>query len=340
MSPSTPRSHRPTLEQVAALAGVSRGTASRVLSGASNVSDAAVAAVRKAAAELNYRPNLAARSLVTGRSDLVGLLVDEPQDKIWNDPFFGEIARGAHDRLTEAGVALVLSLSTAECEREQLLELAQTRLDGLLVVRGADDADLLSALAAAGITCVATGRPLDGLEQRFGWVDSDNRAGAREVVAHLIARGARSVGVITGPRAMSVSQDRLDGWRDALADAGLTADDSLIEVGGFTIESGAFAIKELLSRHPDLDAVFAQNDLMALGVMRQLRVEGISVPERIRVAGFDDLMAAESVPALTSVAQDVRGIGAAMADQLLARLGGATPASTVLPTRLVVRDST
>ena len=122
MTSSGRSSSRPTLEQVAALAGVSRGTASRVLSGASNVSDAAVEAVRRAAAELHYRPNLAARSLVTGRTGLVGLLVNEPQHKLWTDPFFGELARGAHDRLAEEGVALILSLATEESERDKLVE--------------------------------------------------------------------------------------------------------------------------------------------------------------------------------------------------------------------------
>ncbi|HET7899760.1 MAG TPA: LacI family DNA-binding transcriptional regulator [Candidatus Nanopelagicales bacterium] len=332
-------SSRPTLEQVAALAGVSRGTASRVLSGASNVSENAVEAVRRAAAELHYRPNLAARSLVTGRTGLVGLLVNEPAHKLWTDPFFGELARGAHDRLTEDGVALVLSLATEESERDKLIELATTRLDGVLIVRGGGDEKLVHALVDAGVTAVTAGRPADSLLERVGWVDSENEAGARAAVEHLVERGRRRIGLITGPDDMNVVVDRRSGWREALRAAGLDASAELVEPGAFTIESGAQAMATLLERVPDLDAVFAQNDLMALGAIRQLRVAGKAVPGDVAVVGFDDLMAESSSPTLTTMAQDVQGFGAAMASLLLEQLGGAAPRHEVIPVSLVARES-
>ncbi len=340
MTSSGRSSSRPTLEQVAALAGVSRGTASRVLSGASNVSDSAVDAVRRAAAELHYRPNLAARSLVTGRTGLVGLLVNEPQHKLWTDPFFGELARGAHDRLAEDGVALILSLATEESERDKLVELATTRLDGVLIVRGGGDEKLVHALVDAGVTAVTAGRPAESLVERVGWVDSENRVGARTAVEHLLERGRRRVGLITGPEDMTVVQDRQDGWQAALKDAGLDAGDTLVEAGAFTIDSGAEAMARLLERVPDLDAVFAMNDLMALGAMRQLRVAGKDVPGDVAVMGFDDLLAESSVPSLSTMAQDVQGFGVAMASLLLEQLGGGAPRHEVIPVTLVPREST
>lgn len=330
---------RPTLEQVAALAGVSRGTASRVLSGASNVSDSAVEAVRAAAAELHYRPNLAARSLVTGRTGLVGLLVNEPQHKLWTDPFFGELARGAHDRLAEEGVALVLSLATEESERDKLVELATTRLDGVLIVRGGGDEELVNALIDAGVTAVMAGRPVESLVPRVGWVDSENEAGARAAVDHLVGRGRRRIGVITGPSQMMVSKDRLSGWRAALEEAGLEAEPSLVEEGAFTLESGAEAVSKLLARVPDLDAVFAQNDLMALGALGALQAEGKTVPGDVAVMGFDDLLATSTIPSLSTMAQDVQGFGAAMASLLLEQLAGGSPRHEVIPVRLVERES-
>ena len=337
-SPRT-RSGRPTLEMVAERAGVSRGTASRVLSGATNVSDQAVEAVRRAAAELHYRPNLSARSLVTGRTGLVGLLVNEPQHKLWTDPFFGQLARGAHDRLTSAGVALVLSLATDEDERDRIVELASTRLDGVLVIRGAGDRELVDTLVATGVPLVTAGRPQPPIDEKVGWVDSQNREGARDAVAHLVARGRRRVAIISGPLDMAVSTDRIDGWREALETAGLSQGDALLAQGSFTVESGEAAMRELMARDSSIDGVFASNDLMAIGALQALHGAVRRVPDDIAVVGFDDIVASTAVPALTTMAQDVEGFGGTMATLLLEQLGGAEPRHVRLPTRLVVRES-
>jgi len=333
------RSGRPTLEMVAERAGVSRGTASRVLSGATNVSEQAVESVRRAAAELHYRPNLSARSLVTGRTGLVGLLVNEPQHKLWTDPFFGQIARGAHDRLAVAGVALVLSLATDEDERDRIVELASTRLDGVLVIRGAGDSALVETLVATGVPLVTAGRPQPPIDEQVGWVDSQNVEGARDAVAYLVSRGRRRIAIISGPLDMAVSADRIDGWRDALRSAGRDHDDGLVAQGAFTVESGGEAMRTLLQRAPDVDGVFASNDLMAMGALHALRDAGRRVPDDVAVVGFDDIVAADAEPALTTMAQDVSGFGSTMATLLLEQLGGAQPRHVRLPTTLVVRDS-
>jgi DNA-binding LacI/PurR family transcriptional regulator len=326
---------------VAALAGVSRGTASRVLSGASNVSPRAVSAVRAAAAELHYRPNLSARSLVTGRTGLVGLVVNETNERLFSDPFFAGIARGAHAALVETGVALVLSLAADEAERDRLLELASTRLDGLLVVHGHGDQSLVETLAASGLPVVYAGRTETSTRRDLWWVDSENESGAFEAVAHLVARGRRRVATITGPFDMAASVDRVAGWRRALTDAGLTADEALIEPGEFSVESGVAGTQRLLERVPDLDAVFAANDLMAAGAMRVLRDAGRAVPDDVAVVGYDDSETAKtSEPPMTTVAQDVERAGFTMAELLLEKVGGATePRQVILPTHLVVRAS-
>lgn len=332
---------RPTLEMVAARAGVSRGTASRVLSGATNVSPQAVAAVTAAAAELRYRPNLSARSLVTGRTGLVGLVVNETNERLFSDPFFAGIARGAHAALAAAGVGLVLSLAADTAERDQLLGLAADRLDGLLVVHGHGDAELVESLVASGLPAVYAGRTSTASRRDLWWVDSENESGAHEAVAHLVGRGRRRIATITGPLDMGVGVDRLAGWRRALTEAGIEPDDALVAHGGFSVESGQERMAELLARDPGIDAVFAANDLMAVGAMRVLREHGRTVPDDVAVVGFDDSETArQSVPPLSSVRQEVERAGHRMAELLLELVGGATePRQEVLPTHLVVRES-
>jgi DNA-binding LacI/PurR family transcriptional regulator len=326
---------------VAAAAGVSRGTASRVLSGASNVSPDAVERVTRAAAELSYRPNLSARSLVTGRTGLVGLVVNESNDTLFSDPYFAAVARGAHDALSEADVALVLTLAGDARERDRLIDLATARLDGLLVVHGHGDTALVDGIVAAGVPAVFAGRtPLTGTADLW-WVDSDNVSGSRAAVTHLIERGRRRIATITGPRDMAAGVDRLSGWCDALTDAGLTTEDRLVANGNFGMESGYHAMRELLARSPDLDAVFSANDLMAIGALRALREAGLDVPGDVAVVGFDDVPAAStSQPQLTTVAQEIDPMGRRLAELLLQQLGtGGEPVHEVLPTRLVLRES-
>lgn len=333
---------RPTLEMVAAAAGVSRGTASRVLSGATNVSPAAVEAVHKAANELRYRPNLSARSLVTGRTGLVGLVVNESNDHLFSDPYFAEVARGAHDALSEADVAMVLTLAGDARERDRLIDLAALRLDGLLVIHGHSDVELVRGIERVHIPAVFSGRvPITG-ESTVWYVDADNRGGARAATEHLLSRGCRRIVTITGPRDMAAGNDRHLGWRDALTDAGLSAPDDRIAVGDFSTDSGRAAMEQLLAAVPDLDGVYVANDLMAFGAITVLAEHGRSVPGDVAVVGFDDVEAARtSNPPLTTVSQPMADIGRRMAELLLQQLADPEldPVHEVLPTTLVIRDS-
>jgi DNA-binding LacI/PurR family transcriptional regulator len=341
MAPTVPAG-RVTLEMVAAAAGVSRGTASRVLTGSPKVSELAATAVREAARSLGYRPNLSARGLVTGRTGLVGFAVDEDDDRLFTDPYFARLVRGMHHELAGSDHALVVSLVSGVDERDRLLELAATRLDGLLLAHGHGDPALAEDLAALGAPVVFAGRmPATGPAERTTWVDSDSLGGTRAAVRHLLDRGRSRVACITGPLTMAAGLDRLEGWRRTLAEAGLPHGDDLTAPGGFRTEQGRRAMTELLARHPDLDAVCCANDLSAFGAMEVLAAAGRRVPEDVAVVGFDDLSsAATSLPPLTTVRQEIELVGRRMARLLLDMLGGRTePVQEVLPTTLVVRGS-
>jgi DNA-binding LacI/PurR family transcriptional regulator len=336
---------RPTLESVAAAAGVSRGTASRALNGGTNVSPRALQAVLDAASALGYRPNLAARSLVLGRSGSVGLLVSESDDRLFNDPFFAKVVRGAHHELAAHGVQLVLSLSQSPEERAQTVRFAAGRhLDGALLisVRGGDP--LPEALLEAGIPVIMAGRESKARTERgLWWVDADNRGGARGAVRHLLDTGHRRIVTVAGPSDLAVGRDRAAGWRDAIRSAtGESPPPEWLERGEFTIESGYDCTRRLLARLPDLDAVFACGDLIAIGALQALREVGRRVPEDVALVGFDDIPAAEQAdPPLTTVRQPVEAMGRRMASMMLSRLAGepVDPPWAVLPTELILRQS-
>lgn len=340
---ATPRGPRgaATLEEVARHAGVSRATASRVLRGASNVSPEAVAAVERAAAEINYTPNLAARSLVTGRSDSVAFLVNETEERLFTEPFFLAMLRSCQAAVTESGLQLNFAIASTAAQRDRFLAYASGgHVDGVLLLSVHGDDDLQLRLEQAGVPTVLSGRP--STKEPVFYVDVDNVVGGRLAVEHVVGRGRRTVGVVTGPLDMTAGQDRLAGYREAIAAAGLPADDTLIEPGGFNTVEGYDAACRLLARRPDVDAIVAGSDLAALGAIRAVEQTGRSVPDDVAVVGFDDIReAAEHDPPLTTVHQPVSQLGATMADLLLRRLDGQekTPHGVVLPVHLVARVS-
>lgn len=328
---------RPTLEAVARHAGVSRGTVSRVINDSPRVSETARAAVAAAIEELGYVPNRAARMLVTRRTDTVALIVSESQDRLFAEPFFAGVLRGVTAALGDTEVQLLLAMAQSAAERARLRRyLSGQHVDGVMVLSSHADDPLPGELTAAGVPLVFGGRPATG----GFYVDADNRDGARQAVAHLVAAGRRRIATIAGPPDMSPGVDRLRGYRDALAAAGLDADDTLVATGDFSEDSGRAAMGTLLDRRPDLDAVFAASDPMALGAVRRLREHGARVPEDVAVVGFDDSETGRHTdPPLTSVHQPLGELGGRMAEMLLSRIAGDSPEPVILPTRLVVRAS-
>jgi DNA-binding LacI/PurR family transcriptional regulator len=327
----------PTLEEVAAVAGVSRATVSRVINDSPKVSPAVRATVEAAIAQLGYVPNRAARSLVTRRTDSIGLVVSEPEALVFSDPFFAGIVRGVSGALADTNMQLVLVIAQTAGQRKKLEQyVLNGHVDGVLLVSLHGDDPLPAGLAAAGVPAVLVGRPVRDVP--LTWVDADNRGGATTAVRHLLDSGRRRIATITGPQDMSAGVDRLDGYRDALPGQA----QALIEIGDFSEESGVRAMTALLDREPGLDAVFAASDLMAAGALRALRAAGRSVPEEVAVIGFDDsIMARQTDPELTTVRQPVNELGREVTRRLLEMIGtGAAPApGLVLPTELVVRGS-
>ncbi|MDQ1287913.1 MAG: LacI family transcriptional regulator [Actinomycetota bacterium] len=341
---ATPSIARPTLESVAALAGVSRGTASRALNGGVNVSPRALEAVQQAAERLGYRPNLAARSLVLGRSGSVGLMVSESDDRLFNDPFFAAIIRGVHSVLAAQGVQLVLTLAQTSGERTNMVRFASGRhLDGILLISMPGGDPLPGSLLSAGLPVVLCGRGTrESAASGLWWVDADNRGGARLAVQHLLDSGRRKVATVAGPRYLAVGRDRLAGWRDVLKATTGDAPSELVERGDFLAETGYEGTRRLLERVPDVDAIFAGADLIALGVLQALRECGRRVPDDVAVIGFDDIPAAARIdPPLTTVKQPIEAIGTRMAEMLMHRIAGdpVDPPWAILPTELVLRTS-
>ena len=330
-----------TLDQVAQAAGVSRATVSRVVNGNPKVGGDAKRQVERAIERLGYVPNPAARSLVTRRSDSIGVVIPEPPGMLFGDPYFPRLLRGVSSELAARNLQLVLLMPQSAAE-EQRLEgyLTAGHVDGALLVSLHGDDRLPAALAGRGIPVVVGGRPPGG--GTVSYVDVDNVAGARSAVAHLVARGRRTIATIAGPTDMSVGIDRLEGHRQALTAAGLAAEPALEAAGDFTQAGGAEAMRRLLDARPDIDGVFAASDLMAVGAIQVLRAAGRRIPEDVAVVGFDDsAIAAASEPPLTSVRQPIEEMGREMVRLLLdgAARPGAVPRTVILGTQLVERRS-
>src|ERR1019366_3225069 len=306
-----------TLEEVAQAAGVSRATASRVLTSDPRGSPGARRAVERAASKLGYVPNQAGRALATGRSDAVALVVFEPTTLLFGDPFVPRLIRGLGDVLPSRDMQLVLLAPQTPSDSDRVERYVAARhVDGALLVSLPSAHPLPGRLASRGIPLVIGGRPTEA--DRFNHVDVDNVAGAARAVAHLIAGGRRTIATVTGREDVPAGQDRLRGYQEGLTAAGPPADDALIEAADFTRDGGARAMRFLLLKRPQLDAVFVASDLMAVGVLEALHQAGRRVPEDVAVVGYDDDPIAIGLqPPLSSVRQPIEEMGREMARLLL-----------------------
>ncbi|WP_328413819.1 LacI family transcriptional regulator [Streptomyces violaceus] len=338
---------RPTLEEVAARAGVGRGTVSRVINGSPRVSDATRAAVEAAVAELGYVPNTAARALAANRTDAIALVVPESESRFFAEPYFSDMLKGVGAALSDTEMQLLLIFAGSDRERRRLAQyLAAHRVDGVLLVSVHADDPLPDLLAQLEIPAVISG-PRSAAET-LASVDSDNYGGARQAVEHLLSGGRRRIAHITGRLDVYGAQRRIDGYRDALSDAGHEADEALIEAGDFTEEGGRRAMAALLERRPTLDAVFAASDVTAAGARQALREAGRRIPDDVALVGYDDSAIARHMdPPLTSVRQPIEEMGHHMIDLLLTEIADRRPAASrglerrqmVLATELVSRSS-
>lgn len=334
---------RPTLEMVAERAGVGRGTVSRVINGSAQVSPRTREAVHNAIAELGYSPNQAARTLVTRRTDTIALVVSEPRDRLFSDPFFADIIRGVSSVLHERDLQLVLTTARTEGEHQRVGDyLSGFHVDGALLVSLHRDNPLSERLAAAGLPVVHGGRPHSPEQPAPFCVDIDNVGGAKEAVRYLLEKGYRRVGTVTGPLDMNAGVERLRGFQQIMAEAGREIDDRLVAQGDFSVEGGAEAMERLLAGGGEPDAIFVASDMMAIGGLRVLRSHGLRVPDDVALVGYDDtLMAQHSDPALTTVHQPTVQMGQEMARLLVdvAIPRTAESETVILQTHLVLRES-
>ena len=339
---------RPTLEQVARVAGVSRATVSRVVNRVESVDPDIRAGVEQAIAETGYVPNRAARTLVTGRTGTVGLVVSEPRREpgggplashVYTDPFFGRIVAGVLGELSPRRVhPMLIHVDSAAARDELLARLGQGDIDGVALVSVWPDDPLPELLGTSGAPVVLFTRA--SRPAPVSYVDVDHRLGARLAADRLRARRCQRVVAVAGPGHLPAGQDRLEGFRAAMARHGQPQVPSA--EGGFTLAGGQQAMTRLLAEVPDLDGVFAANDLMAQGALLALTGQGRRVPGQVAVVGFDDSSAALACrPPLTTVRQPVEEMAAELARMLLSRIED--PAlearSVTFEPTLVVRDS-
>jgi LacI family transcriptional regulator len=302
------------------------------------VSDGARRRVRQAAVTIGYRPNAVARSLVSGATKTIGVVVGDIEN-----PFFAGAARGIADVLERDGYTLLLANSDEDLGRERraVEALHARQVDGLAVVPSSgDDGAHLAAILREGRPVVLLDRPISGLEVDAVLVD--NRAGAARAVRHLASLGHRRVGLVGDSPGIASTAERIDGYRAALSVVGATADDALVSLGGSTIDEGHRSALRLLQRPDRPSAIFTVNNFMTAGALRAVRDLGLRMPADVALVGFDDLDWTTLVdPPITVIAQPVAELGRAVAERLLERLGGDTgPVREVrLRTRLVVRGS-
>jgi DNA-binding LacI/PurR family transcriptional regulator len=333
----TPPKRHPTLDEVALLAGVSRSAASRAINRSGHASRTTREAVERAVRELGYVPNPTARALATQQSGAVVLAISHHDSELFADPFYAQIIAGVSAALERTDLVLMLALADSDLGRARLERIFRSRrADGIMLMGLHGDDPLYRLAGKLDLPVVYGGRPLNA--EPAWYVDADNRGGARLAAEHLIGIGRRRIATITGVLDTHVGVARLRGFQEALAVAGL--DTNMVEAGDFTEASGTAAMTRLLATHPDIDAIFAASDNMAAGALRALKTAGRSVPDDVAVVGFDDnVIARYTNPSLTTVAQPIKQLGWEMAKMVVSLLDGEQSGPLILPTRLVVRDS-
>ena len=328
---------RPTMREVAALAGVSLKTVSRVVNNEPGVSDDLVERVRRASRTLDYQPNLTASSLRRndGKSKTIGLLLENVAN-----PFSGALHRAVEDVARARGV-LVFAGSLDEDharERELATAFVSRRVDGLIVVPAGHDQSYLAMERKAGTPMVFVDRPPTLLDADA--VLTANEEGARRAVAHLIEHGHRRIAYLGDFATISTAVERYAGYASALERAGIEVDPGIVRQDLHTTDAARDALLEVLDHDDPPTAVFASQNLITIGAIRALRER--EVHRRVALVGFDDILLADLLePGLTLVIQDVAAMGVLAAELLFRRLDGdnAPSARHVLATRLVTRGS-
>ncbi len=337
LASSAARPSRPTMKDVAALAGVAIKTVSRVMNSEPTVAPELAARVHEAAAKLGYRPNLTASSLRRGdrRTATIGLLLEDVAN-----PFWAALLRAAEDVARQRGVLILIGSLDADPDRERqtAITLIDRGVDGLIVVPAARDQSYLLAERHFGTRVVFLDREPRLIEADA--VVSDNRTGAIQAVGHLLGYGHRRIAYLGDRHEIATAAERYDGYRAALEQAGIAVDDALVGHDLRTSEQAQAAAAAMLALADPPTAIFASQNLVTIGVVRALRAAGRQ--RSVALVGFDDFELADALePPVTVIAQDVGSLGRQAAELLFARLDGddSPPRTHVVPTLLVTRGS-
>jgi LacI family transcriptional regulator len=327
----------PTIKQVAAHAGVSSATVSHVINGTRYVSENVREQVQKAMDELGYRPNALARSLRSGYTHTLGLVLPDSAN-----PFFAEVGHSIEIAAFEAGYSVVLCNTENDFEKEALYVdvLTKKQVDGIIFVTTGERSDSLKNLVKMGIPTVVMDRDFPELE--LDVVLADNLQGGYQATQHLISLGHKRIGCIAGPSSLNSSSRRLVGYKQALQEANIVVNPELIMNGNFHPESGWEVGHKMLSQQDAPTAIFTCNDLMAMGALRAATELGLRVPYDLALVAYDDInLASYIIPALTTIKQPKAEMGLAALNFLLARIKDkqSAPQRVLLPVSLVIRDS-
>lgn len=324
-----------SIKDVAAEAGVSVATVSRVLNSHPSVSPDARARVLAAVDTLGYRPNAVARSLRTDQTRTLGLIISDVLN-----PYFTALARSVEEAARALGYSVIIGNADErpELQDHHVRTLLDRRIDGLLVSPTDGGSPQILDAARGGTPMVFVDRWIPGVDVPV--VRADGCPAVRDLVAHLCRLGHRRLAIIAGPAATTTGSERVEAFRDALGRHGLALADAYIGQGDFQADSGRRATERFLALPEPPDAVFAADNLMALGALDAIRAHGLRVPQDIALAAFDDIpWFVHTDPPITAIAQPTGDLGRAAVRALIDVIEGRPPQSVTLPARLVVRRS-
>ncbi|WNB90835.1 LacI family DNA-binding transcriptional regulator [Bacillus sp. NEB1478] len=331
-----------TIRDVAKKAGVSVTTVSRALNGYSDVNEKTRERIKAIAQELKYSPNLLARSLVMKKTKTIGLLVSGLQIEGSKDNFTYEVLCGVNDCASEIGYELVLLSTNSKKQQEKTYnQLCQERkVEGVILQGIKTDDPYLEEVLESKIPCILIDIPVEG--ESVGYVTTDNKAGAKEAVDHLLNLGHRHIGMINGHSKAFVSKERLQGYEMALADRELPFKKEYVVDGAFLEKSAEEKAEELLQNYPEITALFCASDLMAMGAIKAAKKLGKQLPEELSIVGFDNIILSDYCsPALTTIAQNRYQLGYEATILLTNMLEGNKESKIkVLNTTLIKREST
>lgn len=329
-----------TIKEIAKIAGVSRSTVSRVINNDPNVSEQTRAKVQEIIDKMDYEPNPVARSLMSGKTRVVGLVIPMVFSSLFTDPFFSLLSQGISSTCTANNYTLMLWLIEPDYEKRTKNKIFNNHLiDGIIVASNMINDPLITGLIHRKMPLVIIGR---NDSQEVSSVDVDNVHGATMAVNHLVSIGRKNLATITGHMDRYSGRDRLSGFKRGLQENGLPIIEDKIAFGDFTEEGGYLQAKLLLSR-TEFDGIFVSSDLMSFGAIRAIQEAGLKIPDDIALVSFDDIPAAARYqPPLTTVRQPIHQMGSIAAQTLIDQLesnDAVKPRRIILPTDLIIRET-